>query len=166
MPRPTVISICLTRRHRHHLAHVNTEKDVPTDHRPWSVDRGPLPIPPPSRCDLLARRARPSLEYANPLDRPSVEYPRMGRVDGRPIHLSRRFVCLTQRWGNGWGGGSSDLVRGFMRKFHEFDHFGGSVLDIWHFGFPLTDVQSQPMAKGKRKTENSKLKTPEVSAHT
>jgi len=53
-----------------------------------------------------------------------------------------------------------------MRKFHEFDHFGGSVLDIWHFGFPLTDVQSQPMAKGKRKTENSKLKTPEVSAHT
>jgi len=87
-----------------------------------------------------------------------------------------RVVLFALRKGGEMGGdwkirgvgvwGSSNLVRGFMRKFHEFDHFGGSVLDIWHFGFPLTDVQSQPMAKGKRKTENSKLKTPEVSAHT
>jgi len=40
-------------------------------------------------------------------------------------------------------------------KFHEFDHFGGSVLDIWHFGSPLTDVQCQQIVK--LKTEDWQL---------
>lgn len=135
---------------------------MPTDHHQ-------SPLRSQSQSRARSRRislffvSEPSLEYTNSLDRPTVQPVRMsvspskipvwgestgGQFTCRAVLFALRKKKIKEEEQRR----SCDLVVcSFMRKFHESDRFGGSVLDIWHFGFLLTDVQCQSEEEEKKK---------------